>query len=364
MLKNPSASTQKIFEPLETHLTVNKFKRTHETPVIHTKQKSYADEVKKYWKQKLGIYVNPVWHQIISSYTNTYNPKYITNEIWSKYIHDSLNFPPYHDPLIADKNLLDLYIGKEYLPKTVIKRIDGYFYDEDNKRIEPKQAKNILTESNSDKFLKPSRLFKGKGAFKIQTRGNKILYKGTNLTFEELIQKSGENFIVQYVVNQHPKIAEVHPSSLNTFRMFTLKLGTTVHYLNGSVKFGADNNVADNTGNGILCSVTKERNTLSDYGYNRSLKMYNKHPTTDFDLSTFGEIPNYQSAIDLCKEIHKTKLFHSFAAWDVAIREDGSPLIIELNSKVDMFLWQIRFNEPFFGELTEEVLDLVKRKFK
>lgn len=362
-LINPSLITQKVFEPLQTRLTLNQFKRNYILPTtFKTGSQPYSDEIKRYWKEKLGIYINPVWHHILSSYTDIYSPRYITDEVWSTYIHNSLNFPPYHDPLIADKNFLDLYIGKEHLPKTIIKRIDGSFYDADNNRIDKKKAKDIFFQSDSEKFLKPSRLYKGIDALKIQTVDNKIIHRNLELSFEQLTQKAGENFIIQYVVEQHPKIASVHPASLNTMRMFTLKLGTEVHFLHGSLKFGADDNVADNTGNGILCTILNDKHTLSDMGFNRKLETFKKHPSTGYELSSFGKIPNYQNAIDLCVEIHSEKLFHNFAAWDVTITKDGSPLIIELNSKVAMFLWQVRFKEPFFGDLTEEVLQFAKKK--
>lgn len=363
MLITPSLTKQKVFESLQTRLTLNKFNRSYSVPhSLRTKNKSYSDEVRKYWKEKLGIYINPVWHHIISSYTDICSPRYITNEVWSKYIHDSLNFPSYHDPLIADKNFLDIYIGKEYLPQTVFKRIDGFFYNENNKRIDQKQAKDILLQSNSEKFVKPSRLFKGIDTFKIHTVDGKIIQNDTELSFDQLVRKAGDNFILQYVVEQHPKIAEVHPASLNTLRMFTLKLGTNVHYLHGCLKIGADDHVADNTGNGILCSVLKDNQTLSNTGFDRKLNTFKKHPSTDYELSSFGKIPNYQSAIDLCVDIHREKLFHNFAAWDVAIRKDGSPIIIELNSKVNMFMWQVRFSAPFFGDFTEEVLQFVDNR--
>ena len=83
---------------------------------------------------------------------------------------------------------------------------------------------------------------------------------------------------------------------------------------------------------------------------------------TKIVFQEFGKIPHYDKAIELCKNVHETLLFHDFAAWDIAIKEDGTPLIIELNSKPGILTWQIRFDSSLFGDFTEEVWRYISRK--
>lgn len=361
-LNNSLRLTQYLLDPIHTNLIINRFQRSYLGAPKHvTIDKEYSKEIQAYWQQLLGITITPAWHHVIRSINGNKDPRYIPQDIWAEYFHKKLNPPKYHDPLIADKNALDLYITKDHLPKTVFKIINGDFFDSTNRKISAERAKEQLFQDGRDKFLKPSRLFQGQGALKLKFDGDFILCEGEEISFEDLLQKVDRDSIVQYAVEQHPKIASVHPHSLNTLRIFTIRIGTEVHYLNGSIKFGADHNSADNTGNGVLCGINKDY-TIKKVAYNRKLQKFTEHMNTKIVFQEFGKIPHYDKAIELCKNVHETLLFHDFAAWDIAIKEDGTPLIIELNSKPGILTWQIRFDSSLFGDFTEEVWRYISRK--
>lgn len=361
-LENPSPATQQFLEPVHSNLIIKRFQRHYlGTKKNITIDSDYSKEIQTYWKQLAGIHVNPAWHHLIKSFNGHEDPRYITPKMWIEYFNCGLNSPKYHDPLIVDKNALDLYIDKEHLPKTVFKIIDGKLFDSKPKKITFEQAKDLLLADDHDKFLKPSRLFQGLGVYKIQNEDGTILLGGEEITFQEFIKRAGDNAIIQYAVDQHPKIASVHSHSLNTLRMITVRIGTEIYFLGGSIKFGADKNVADNTGNGILCGINDDH-TLMNIGYNRLLQIFTKHHNSGITFKEFGKIPSYQRAIDLCKEVHETLLFHDFAAWDVAIQNDGTPLIVELNSKPTTITWQIRMKQPLFRDLTDEVWKYMLKK--
>ncbi|MDZ7719317.1 MAG: sugar-transfer associated ATP-grasp domain-containing protein [Balneolaceae bacterium] len=363
MLNNPSNITVKIFEPLQSYILKNKLHRSYKSlPLKSDINQAYSKEVKLYWRNKLDIYINPVWHHIFSTLSQNFDPRYITHGIWWKYFQKSLNPSVYQEPLISDKNFLDSYIGKQYLPQTVFKVVNGRFFNKKNQLIDKNTAKAMLFDDQTKKFAKPSTLFQGKGACKLTLRDDNVIIQDKPYSFDEFISRMGINFIVQYTIEQHPKIAEVHPNSVNTLRIFTVRLYDEVHFINGAIKFGADNNDADNTGNGVLCSIDRHSFELCDIAFNRRLETFTRHMNTGIEFKNFGKVPHYQEAIALCKEAHKNLFYHDFAAWDIAITKNGTPLIVELNTKPSVFMWQIQFREPFFNDLTDEVIAYISRK--
>lgn len=361
VLRNPSFITSSFFEPLQTFLIKHKTFRSYtDFSPVQTDNHEYKKDVKRYWNQTLGIYVNPVWHLIISAQTNIQDPRYLNQEIWDKYFHKKLNPPSHHVPLISDKNFLDYYIGKEHLPKTVLKFVRGTFFNENNKPIQRSEAEEILFSQNKEVFVKSSNLYQGKNAHKLSISKDLIILQGRELTFKEFLKKQGQDFIVQRIVEQHADIARMHPNSLNTLRIFTIRLNSGVHLLNGYIKFGADNNEADNTGNGVICGIDKDTATIYEYGYDRKYNRSTVHPSSGIEYKEFGAVPKFHSAVELCKELHQNLMFHKFTAWDVAISKNGDPIIIEINSKQDVVFWQIINGKPLLGDLTNDAIYEIK----
>jgi hypothetical protein len=360
-LKSPSKISEFIFEPIQSFLIKRKYRRSYPClfPLLSDTQ-SYKKEVKNYWRKSLGIYVNPVWHEIISKQTSKFDPRNLNQEIWDSHIHSKLNPPSHHIPIISDKNFTDFFIDKKYLPTTVFKIVRGNFFNPNNKFITKKEARTLLFSTENTLFVKSSNLFRGLNAYKVQINEPYVILNSQELSFDDFITKVGSDAIIQHVVDQHSKIASMHPASLNTLRIFTLRLSSGIHFLNAFMKFGADNNAADNTGNGVICGTNIETGVLYDYGYDRVYRKSASHPTTGMSYSDFGEIPNYNDAVDLCKNTHKNLFYQNFIAWDVCVQKNGKPMIIELNSKQAVEFYQITSGKPFLGDLTEQVLDEVK----
>lgn len=360
-LKKPSKVSIFIYEPLQSFLIKRKYKRSY--PYLFPLRNDtslYRKEVKAYWREKLGIYINPVWHEIVASQTSNFDSRNLNQEIWDSQIRRKLNPASHHVPLISDKNFIDFYIDKKYLPTTVFKIVRGNFFDAENKLITKEQAKALLFGADDILFVKSSNLFQGLNAFKIQIREPGIVLNNKELDFDEFILKVGSDVIVQHVVEQHSKIAKMHPNSLNTFRIFTLRLSSGVHFLSAFLKFGADNNDADNTGNGVICGIHEKTYELYDYAYDRKYRKSTVHPSTGMSYKSFGVIPHCNKAIDLCKKAHRNLFYHNFIGWDVSVQSNGEPVIIELNTKQDVEFYQLIKGKPFLGDLTEQVLEEIK----
>lgn len=108
-LNSSSNLSRDLFDPIHSKLIINRFQRRYLGAPKHIPiDKEYSTEIQTYWKQLLGITITPAWHHIIRSINGKKDPRYVPQDIWAEYFHKKLNPPKYHDPLIVDKNALDL----------------------------------------------------------------------------------------------------------------------------------------------------------------------------------------------------------------------------------------------------------------
>lgn len=84
---------------------------------------------------------------------------------------------------------------------------------------------------------------------------------------------------------------------------------------------------------------------------------FEKHPQ-GFVFDGF-EVPGYNKTVDLVKKIHLLIPHFRLVSWDLAVGEDGEPMLVEANMRNGMIQLNQFNNGPLFGEMTERVLDEV-----
>ena len=136
--------------------------------------------------------------------------------------------------------------------------------------------------------------------------------------------------IVEERVIQHPKMAEMCPTSVNTIRIATLlgdkKQGIVYAFLrigNGKVMDNVDQG-------GMAARIDLESGTLLTVGADKQGNTYTEHPMTHTPIIDF-QIPYFKEACDMCLKAAQKVPQMRFVAWDVAITEKG-PVFIEGNS--------------------------------
>ena len=77
-----------------------------------------------------------------------------------------------------------------------------------------------------------------------------------------------------------------------------------------------------------------------------------------FDFSPFV-IPSFQKALDFVKRLHSKLIYFDSIGWDVAIREDGEPCLIEFNVDANLRSAQM-IGGPMYGEYIDEIMERVK----
>ena len=136
--------------------------------------------------------------------------------------------------------------------------------------------------------------------------------------------------ILEEIVIQHPEMARLCPTSVNTCRIATLLGDKAEGIVYGFVRIG-NGKVMDNVDcGGMAARIDLESGKLLTVGADKAGNTFTKHPITGTDIIGFT-IPYWEEAKAMCMAAARKVPQMRFIAWDVAITENG-PTFIEGNS--------------------------------
>lgn len=306
--------------------------------------KEYESIVVPYWK-RFGYKPQKFWYEIFSDREQKVDPRYIPDDLYYgelvPYFSNS-QFRRFGE----DKCYHDLWFSEIKRPKTLVKNVAGVFYDENYRVLTKEEALDILMASDEEFLIKPS-IDSGEGRLI-------SFFKKEDMTrekFTKTIDELGANYIAQHVVKQHPTLAKLNPSSLNTIRIVTFFFENEVHVLSSILRIGAKNSRVDNVGaGGFACPINPD-GSLKEKAVNRKAEWV----TENYDGIPFKGIviENYEKVVEAVKDNHKKLAHFKLAGWDMSVNEEGEPIFIECNTCPGSN--QITCG-PTFGDLTERVL--------
>ena len=188
------------------------------------------------------------------------------------------------------------------------------------------------TQMGVDGFAKKLTGILGAGAFTLRIEKGKFFIQDREVTLEDLRNKIDGQYLLQERVTQHPEMAKLHPSSVNTIRLVTVNNAGHVQPLTAALRIGAKGRSVDNwASGGIVTSINLDTGLLEGEGlfkpgYGAKVTV---HPDTGVVLEGF-KIPYFTESVALACKLH-TYLYgiHSIG-WDIAVTSDG-PVLIEGN---------------------------------
>ena len=184
-------------------------------------------------------------------------------------------------------------------------------------------------------------------------KGIKI-YEGQNITnellFEEMISSGA--FILEEVIVQSKKMQSLHPQSLNTVRVPTIRCSDGVHIFLPFFRMGRGDSIVDNAGaGGIFAAVDAESGVVSSKGVTEYGKgEYIFHPDTNKQILGF-QLPDWEQAIELVKSLSNRIPSMKYIGWDIAHTERGW-VVVEANGS-GQFVSQIADKTGHREELME-----------
>lgn len=256
---------------------------------------------------------------------------------------------------------------------TLFYTLDGDLYDFRTK--EKTTADAILSLGEHLLFCKPLDGQCGKGIFLLQVRNGRMVAIEKKVdkcnpikTIEQELDAAGlreycaqGRYLMQSFVKQHPAMRSLHPLSVNTIRLLTvrsLKDGN-IHTMPSILRIGKGESVVDNTSQGGLAvGINMETGYLKQYGFYKpdfaryledgtGLFKEDEHPDSHIRFAEF-QIPYFKEAVEQAKYYHSMMPSLHSIGWDIAIGEDG-PIFIEGNEN-----WEITGPQTCNGGLREK----------
>jgi hypothetical protein len=211
-------------------------------------------------------------------------------------------------------------------------------------------------EGGNSVFGKPANSAYGRGAFRISDISD---------TCVAGVLGQGSSFIFQPSVEQDAQMSSLHPSSLNSLRIFTVRTPRSgLVVTNAWVRIGTGGAIVDNMAQGgIAAEVEMSNGRLVGPGltpFGSGALIHEHHPDTGVKLPEF-EIPHFKEALVMVERA-ANETQHPLIGWDVAIDQKG-PILIEGNHAPDSFGWESAasgyLNHPVLKYVIPELFDEV-----
>ena len=335
-------------------MSCDSFLKKNPQPVLSEQEKR---EIDTYW-ESFGIRISDYsWHQWLYGVTGIQDPRFIPKPIWMYLVIPYYNSAQF-TKAYKDKNLFDRILPEANFPETVLKRINGDFYDADGTYI-----------SSSDRDALRKRLLAQPGVIcknAVETGMGLNVSKCATTSAEEadavldLLEK-GKNSIAQKLVRQHPFFAQFNESSVNIIRVNTWYHEGKVHISTPVLRIGTPGFATD------VCFIDGEEIIhmlgITPDGYTRD-RIYEMDgtwkPTEQVISPAYQRVPSWDKITEMLQKCASKLPHFRVIGWDITVDESGEPVVIEYNiDQPGPYPSQLT-GGPMWGELTDELLSFVK----
>lgn len=296
--------------------------------------------------------VTPLFHAFYTEKTGFFSPYYLPHDLHINRIDEFFN--PRAESKVMDNKCYyaQLFSGIEQ-PETVVYRIGGLWFDAQRQLIDCSTAYEILRRELACFVKIATESYGGKGVCYLNSADGDI-----GAQFEKFVGKTKADIVVQRPIRQHADLARINESSVNTYRILSLLSQDGVKIYSSILRMGVAGAKVDNASSGgITCGITGD-GKLKKYAYRVNGERFDRHPTSGVEFDGY-QLPGFAEAKKLVEKAHPMVPHFKMVSWDIAIQEDGTPVMIEANlAKGELDFHQLN-NGPLFGEDTKKILDEV-----
>lgn len=187
----------------------------------------------------------------------------------------------------------------------------------------------------------------------VQCEGGRRSVNGVPTAYFEHMNAS-VRYVIQVGVRQHPALAALHPHSVNTLRIVTIRSGDDLEIFSVLLRVGVNGAHSDNWATGGLVGridIDSRKTEGLFFSKPPGARAFEVHPDTNVVLAGI-EIPYLFEAIEMVKSFHGFLYGLKSVGWDVAITGEG-PVVIEANDD-----WEIALHQAVDGGLKTRFFEL------
>lgn len=354
-----SASITHIAKSVYKEYQERKFKKEKETYISHVIKtypeeipeltKAEEEEIVSFWKGKYGLSFPLLWHRFFYGTTGVKDPRYIPETVFRRKVRPFFNNTQ-EGAAWGDKAYLDRFLLGSRTVRCIIRNINGRFVNENFELIGPQTVSSIMNEYD-ELVIKPS-IESGTG------QGVCLLRKP--YAFQEIMDHYKRDYVIQIPLVQHPDMAKLNASSVNTIRVNSVLFETEAHVMSAFVKVGQAGEFADNHGKDRFFIGIDKSGRFCDFAINHDLLPFKSIPSRYAFAG--APVPSFAKVCEAVEEAHKKMAHFGFIFWDVCVDINGDPVIVEANLRFpNTVVPQSCGIGPYLGDYTEEIMDRWKR---
>lgn len=330
---------------------IKQFKNKASAHALSTQQ---ITEIKKFYKPYKMPHL--AFHRYFTEKTGEFHANYIPQDLYVGYIDphfNNLRGAKYID----NKCYYDMIFHQVPQPYLVAKRMNDIWVNNCGKPIDDLTMREIISSEREGLFVKEAQVSAG---------GHGVLFVEPSDNAYDIIRDYSKeiktDIVIQRRITQHADCAKFNSSSVNSLRIYSI-LGKDgrVKIYSSVLRIGVGDIKVDNyASGGVSCGITPDGH-LKKFAFNKKGERVEQHPHTGVVFEGC-KIPSYDKAVELVKNTHPTISHFRSVSWDIAITENGDPLLIEANlCRGGIDLLQLS-NGPLFGDDTKAILDEVFNK--
>lgn len=308
----------------------------------------HKKELSEYFKGR-GFSVSMMFDDYFSRFTGIHSDRYISMDLYYFYILPCLNKFDFKNAY-TDKNIYSTIFAGVRQPETVVKCMNGVFFDGEGRSVSKDDAVALLDSEKSNCIIKPT----------IDScNGNGVAAFRCGCS-QAQIDGYWPDFIVQRKVLQHAAMSRLNESSVNTIRVFTHRdAGGHIRVLEDMtfLRVGGKGSVKDNgSSGGWLAGVVDVNGRIADTCC--KFKNSNPVPLSECLGMDYFVVPNFANVYPFAASLHERMPYFDLLGWDIAIGQQGEPVFIEMNVEPSVEGPQLT-RGPAFGNLLDEIMDRV-----
>lgn len=322
------------------------------------------DDYIKKW-ERLCPRVEPYSYRFFSHYCGN-NPNIVPEDIGRTFIEEILN-PVEYRPVYEDKNMIPEIVGKENVARTIVCRINGSnLLDAEFKNVNDDLSK--YTANSTSLILKPTvHTSSGRGILKFEKKGNDFVSVEDNIILSKSFLLSyKKDFCLQETVSQHGFMKKLCSTSVNTMRICLYRSVSNEEPVVTAcnIRIGKNGAFVDNGhAGGMSVGVNVATGELGKF----VIDIYgNKHDSwngIDYSKNVYT-VPNWNDVVSFAKYVGTRIHHHRLIALDIALEENGKPILIEYNLSGFSYGPYMLTNQEVFGKYTDEIIDYCIRNKK
>lgn len=310
---------------------------------------SQKKQVSDLWESRYKSHAKFTYqfHEFYTQATGHFDPHFIPDDLYINLIDAWFN-DRVQAKVMDNKCLYSKLFPQANQPITIAYRISGTLLDANNVIISNEKLVELLNNEEEVVVKKATNSMGGHGVF---------FCSGENLaqTVFDHLNSDNQDYIIQRTLVQHPVLAALNPNSVNTIRHISFLETGKVTVYSSILRMGINHSRVDNASSGgITCGITRT-GQLKPVAFSVSGQRFEKHPSTGIAFDTIT-VPSFEKSLDLVKQLHQSLPMFRLVSWDIAIDQDGNPVLLEPNLYVGELDFHQLNNGPLFGEDQDRIL--------